>query len=593
MTYDDQLEERRREFNKEVERRQYLRQDAEWSQKQLDADRAQARRYFNKGDMYLGIYQMAGPAAANAYAAQMRANQEFVANAVNDYYNKAITEMRNSNYTDAIKHFTNAIRLNQSDGILPYGRGYCHYELGDYTEAERDYSKAIALNPQFCFARLQRGICRVFLRDFDGAINDLDAAQGLLQYEQWSAITTTSQDAELAKINYWRGSARYWKDDLVNAISDLSNAIQYQPDWTDPYSLRASAYSTMQAPSLAIADLTSVLKRKPTASAFRDRAFLYRQIGNHAAALNDLDEVIRRDPTAPDYTSRGWWRLNSGILDDNTLLDFQTAIRLGDESTFAYLGRAHLHRERGEIAEAIEDYTAVIRLDSDHGGATATALRERAYLHEEIGDNPAALDDLEEAIRVNLNDKKATAAAYRQRAYLYRKIGNDTAALNDLDEVIRLNPTANDFTSRGWWRLHSGSLDDALLDIQTAIRLGDESAFAYLGRAHLHREKGEIAEAIEDYSTAIRLDPDDVNAYANRARLHFDRGEHQAALADFDQSIRLDPSKALYYEERGSCHLKLGNRAAAKKDRMTAANLYFEQDMPEWGKKAYTRALTT
>ena len=349
----------------------------------------------------------------------------------------------------------------------------------------------------------------------------------------------------------------------------------------------------MQAYELAIADLTSILERNQTAAVFRERAHLFRKTDKVTAALSDLDEVIRRDPTADDYTFRGWWRLISGRFDNDALLDFEKAIELGNQTAFAYLGRAHLHRDRGEIQDAIEDYTTVIRLDSEHW-ATATAYRERAYLYEKTGNNAAALDDLGEAIRlVDPDDKKATAAAYRQRAYLYRKSGDDTAALDDLDEVIRRDPRPADYTSRGSWLRDSKQLNKALLDLETGIGLGDHSAFAYLGRAHVHRDRGDTAKAIDDYTTVIGMEPDDRSAYINRARLYFDLGKYEAALTDFDQSIRIDPSKPLYYEERGSCHLTLNDRAAAKKDLMTAASLYYEQGIPEKGKKAYTRALTT
>jgi tetratricopeptide (TPR) repeat protein len=454
MTYDDQLEDRKREYNKEVERRQYLRQDAESNQKQLDANRAQARRYFNQGDMYLGIYRLAGPDAANAYAAQMRKNQEFLASAVNDYFNSAIAEMDNKNYTNAIAHVSKAITLTPNEFILPYMRGNCYYRLSNYREAERDYSQAVALNPNFGFLRLQRGICRVLLSDLDGAIGDLDAAQGLLQHEQWSTITWTSYGAQQANVYYWRGRARYWRgraryhnDDLSNAIADLSIAIQTRPDWADPYYLRAAAYSRMEAHELAIADWTSILKREPTATAFRERAYLYRKSGDDTAELADWDEVIRRDATPADYTFRGWCRLNSRRLDDDALLDFETAIGRGDHTAFAYLGRAHVHRDRGDTAEAMDDYT-----------------------------------------------------------------------------------------------------------------------------------------------TVIGMEPDDRSAYISRARLHFDVGEYRAALADFDQSIRIDPTKAFSYAERGDCHTKMGNRVAAKEDFLAAASLYFKQDMPEKAKEVYAQA---
>jgi tetratricopeptide (TPR) repeat protein len=422
MTYEERQEENRREYNRWLDQQQYRRRDEEWDRKRLEANQVQAARHFREGKPYVAIYQLAGPAAANAYAERMRENQ---ANMAAYYVNLAHAEMDGGDYIRAIDDLNKALNLEPLKQALYFDRGICYDKLGKYREAEHDYSQAIELCPNSCFPYLARGECRWKLRDYDGAIKDLDLAESLLPHQPWESFPPEiTRSNELAEICYWRGCARYFKGDFKTASVDFNISIQSRPNWPDPYLMRAASFQELKLDALAIDDLTVVLKVNPTASIFRDRARSYRAVGNYLAALGDMNKVIQLNPTPDDYLWRGWTYLNMGGHDDEAISDFDTAIKFGHEDAFVYLGRAHAQRNKGNVTEALKDYTSVIRLKPDN---CWTAHRNRGYLLSDLGENKAALTEFNEDVRIDPTEPRS----YMARGDCHLKLGDRNAATQD------------------------------------------------------------------------------------------------------------------------------------------------------------------
>ena len=60
------------------------------------------------------------------------------------------------------------------------------------------------------------------------------------------------------------------------------------------------------------------------------------------------------------------------------------------------------------------------------------------------------------------------------------------------------------------------SYDEAVADLNKAIKLFPDFAYAYYNRANLQALSGQLPEAFEDYSKAIELNPAFAEAYYNR-----------------------------------------------------------------------------
>jgi tetratricopeptide (TPR) repeat protein/TolB-like protein len=75
----------------------------------------------------------------------------------NYHYNQGVSYKDAKNYTQAIRSFTEAIRLNPNYASAYFWRGYAYGELKSYDQAIDDYSQAIRINPNYAGAYNNRG----------------------------------------------------------------------------------------------------------------------------------------------------------------------------------------------------------------------------------------------------------------------------------------------------------------------------------------------------------------------------------------------------------------------------------------------------
>lgn len=92
-----------------------------------------------------------------------------------------------------------------------------------------------------------------------------------------------------------------------------------------------------------------------------------------------------------------------------------------------------------------------------------------------------------------------------------------------------------------------GDLDEAAVELGTAIRLDAKSARAHTDLALVHRGQGQNEEAIAEYRKAIALDPDLIDAHNNLAITLASERQLEAAVAEFREMTRIDPDSASGY----------------------------------------------
>jgi tetratricopeptide (TPR) repeat protein len=83
--------------------------------------------------------------------------------------------------------------------------------------------------------------------------------------------------------------------------------------------------------------------------------------------------------------------------------------------------------------------------------------------------------------------------------------------------------------------------DQAISDLDVALRLRPNFADALNNRGNNYYAKHQYARAIRDYDEALRLQPTYVLALSNRGSAYLAEGNARRALQDFDRAVRLDP----------------------------------------------------
>lgn len=111
----------------------------------------------------------------------------------------------------------------------------------------------------------------------------------------------------------------------------------------------------------------------------------------------------------------------------------------------------------------------------------------------------------------------------------------------------------------------------AMADLDEAIRLWPDNAFALHERGYLYNESGRWKEAAADLDTQIKLIPNNPDGYNERALARFNLGDLKGAFEDRDAEVLLRPAAADYFA-RADAAKWIGNFDLAQKDLTKAAD---------------------
>jgi tetratricopeptide (TPR) repeat protein len=246
--------------------------------------------------------------------------------------------------------------------------------------------------------------------------------------------------------------------------------------------------------------------------------------------------------------------------------------------------RGNLRFDRGELEEAIADYSAALALDP----TLSRAFHNRGLARATLGDAVAALADYDEAVRLDpaylrahqnrlrLLEELAAGAAdpapllaqlaagYRQLAalepegaarYRYRegaalvRLRDRAGARAAFDAALRADPQQVDaLYERGLLSFAEGRLDAALADLDAALRLSPRAANAHYARGLARQAAGDLSRAIADFDRAIALRPEGYpEALLARAAAHAAAGQAEQARADLARLAELGPDELIQH----------------------------------------------
>ena len=131
-------------------------------------------------------------------------------------------------YDQAIKDYSQAIKLTPGDAAAWFNRGNSYADKGEYDQAIKDYSQTIKLAPDDADAWINRSDAYLRKGEYDQVIKDCR-----------EAIKLAPDDAYAW---YNRGAAYFNKGDYDQAIKDYSEVIKLEPDDADAWRNRGNAY---------------------------------------------------------------------------------------------------------------------------------------------------------------------------------------------------------------------------------------------------------------------------------------------------------------------------------------------------------------
>ncbi len=169
----------------------------------------------------------------------------------------------------------------------------------------------------------------------------------------------------------------------------------------------------------------------------------------------------------------------------------------------AFNSRGHAYMALNRFAEAVNDFTAVIRLNPKVAGYYDN--RQNAF--KALGRLDDALADANIAVRL----APAYSFVYGARADVYTELGRYDLAIQDLTTAISLDPNdASLLVGRGKIFVKAGRLPDAIADFTHALEINGTMTAALRERGLAYKLEDNFDAARSDLSLFLRLEPNDV-----------------------------------------------------------------------------------
>ena len=281
-----------------------------------------------------------------------------------DYFNSGVSHHGKGQYDEAIRDFSEAIRLNPNVEVYYWNRGDSYCQKGWYDEAIRDCTEGIRLSPNDTAAYNYRGISYYRKGWYNEAIQDFNEAVRL-------------NPTNAAAYNY-RGNAYYKKGQHDEAIRDVEMALSIDPNNKDAKTLLKEIQRAKTAP--------------PPGK------------GGHKKEKGQQQANKPPEKSAADYFNSGVSHYGKGRYDE-AIRDFSEAIRLNPKDAGYYNYRGNSYHNKGRYDEAIRDYAEAIRLNPN----VAVYYGNRGGSCYQKGRYDEAIRDVEMALSMDPNNKEAKA----------------------------------------------------------------------------------------------------------------------------------------------------------------------------------------
>lgn len=202
---------------------------------------------------------------------------------------------------------------------------------------------------------------------------------------------------------------------------------------------------------------------------------------------------------------------------------------------------------QGKLKEAEKHYTRLLnwRLPANR----VYLYARRAAIRNALGDVAGAIEDYTAAID---SERKASPNLYGMRSALYLSRRDFARALEDTDKLLELNPQSEiGFANRAAARMFLGDTHGAIDDANRGLEHSQSpsgKALLYNNRGTAHRLQGDLTAAISDYNLAlsVALQPQEQRVVhpsiiTNQGIIYYLQEEYDQAKAYFQQAQNIMP----------------------------------------------------
>ena len=473
---------------------------------------------------YLGFMKFAKNDLVNALS---YAEQGIKAEPANNfpYLFKARVLAAQNKYDEAELAFAKALELDPNNVNTFYYRAEMHNETGNTEKAFNDFTTVIRLDPSIATAYFGRAVILANQQKFDEALKEI--------------ATAIEKDNTQAHFHKMVANLYYYKDNPDSAIKYYSKAIQLDPKDHESYFYRSRSKYNLEDMDAACKDLKQAIAMIP-------------KDGNQYA-LSIKFEAEGLFTESCDSTKPGYY-YHRGIANYN-LKKFDLAIKIYDQGLTrfphhalmtSFRGNAYL--ASGNYKKAEEDYTRAIDLrknllpeveqswnyreldgpqkDLYTKGLLTAIYNTRAEARMKSGNDASAAEDIDEVLANHPENAHSRDHTYVLKGVLAMNQNDNSAALTAFNKAIALNgENINAFVNRAIIKMN---LAYKAKVINQSIQLGGmgmHGSFNLPPKEKTIVNKDNLRAALVDVNKAIALDKNYAYAYYVRALVKNELGE--------------------------------------------------------------------
>ncbi|KJC53631.1 hypothetical protein UP10_41770 [Bradyrhizobium sp. LTSPM299] len=364
---------------------------------------------------------------------------------------------------------------------------------------------------------------------------DFDSAEKL-------ATDVLSGDAHNVSALRLRASIHLERAQLDLAITDLLDALNYQPRSVDLMSLLGTAYERSGLIELADKQLAD------------------------AARLSDVEPKV-----SLDYA--GFLRRRGNIARAEEVLVGLDKRRPNDIKVLSALGQVRLERQNWSGAQQI---AASIRQVGNYGGI-ADELLGAALIGSKKYDEAIA------AFKSAYNAGPNRAHAMNSLIGAFLEAHKTDEAISFLKSVLENDPSnGNALALRGSIQLSNGAPDLALKDFSAAIKAQPNDTVGYRALADFYMNQKNYAEAVKVAQTGIRRQPNAVALHMILANAYEQQGNYEAADAEYESILRIEPGNLIAANNLASLLLDHRDDEASLKKAQALAAILRKSEVPQF-----------
>ena len=449
----------------------------------------------------------------------------------NGYNRRGDLYMQQKRYKDAEQDFDMAIKCDSTYLLSFFNRALVYNSTNRPMKALSDFDRVIQLDSTNSLTYFNRAMLRTQIGDYNRALDD------------YNKVALYSPNNVL--VYYNRASVHAQLGDLSKAIEDYSSAIKLYPDFANAYIYRGRLRAFMNDPK----------------GAKKDQDMARKKIAEYKSRLSDSTYSIYAD------TTQHFDRLLSfdSKLAGGSFERITGHVAGGEEMRLLPLFKFTMMRPDTVQAPAsyhlqrIEDFerkinNPLMKLSCRPTDMVADSLMvmDRRYKEELKKDQQSWITLFQRGITQSLIKQYTnsvttyTAALDLNPSNPFLYLNRSTTRAEMIDFISSIDNSYQRITidSDPANRLNNNSkrtynYDEAIADLNKAIKLFPSFAYAYYNRANLLALSGSLPEAFEDYTKAIELNPQFGEAYYNRGMIQIFMKDTRKGCLDLSKAGEL------------------------------------------------------